>query len=137
VKLWPHPARLPLGDGFDGVCRADREREYHPAAELLQQYCNLGYARRRCPRFPEEAGPDAVRFSVCGEAQGAIHLGYALEKDHRPHRCGSLVYDEARREFLTPPAEPILDRQAKAYSGSYLRRRGKAHPGRLLARAAP
>ena len=35
-----------------------------PDEALLRDCCNLGYARGRWPRFPDEPGPDATRFSV-------------------------------------------------------------------------
>lgn len=122
-RLWPHPARLPLGAGFAGVCRADpASDEFRPGESALQQWCNLGYARKQCGRFPDDAGPDAVRFAVSSDSNDIIRIYYAAEKDHRPHQHGPLEFDARQRTFPAPHPNRILQRQAEAYLESYLRR---------------
>ena len=121
--LWPHPSRLPLGDGFEGVCSAEPANEVRPADATLQEYCNLGYARGRCSRFPPGAEPDAVRFALSGDEDGIVRIYYVLEKDHRPHEHGPLEYDAGRRTFASPHPDRVIGRQAEAFVESYLRRR--------------
>ncbi|MEI9970944.1 MAG: hypothetical protein WDO73_02210 [Ignavibacteriota bacterium] len=55
-------AMLPLGDAWDGVCRAHPESPSNPDETTLQSCCNMGYARGCCPRFPAGDGPDAARL---------------------------------------------------------------------------
>src|SRR4051812_9176386 len=77
-------AMLPLGDSWRGICRADPE---HPCAaedEAARAQCNLGYARETCARFPRDAGPDAVRFTIARDCGTAIALYYVIERDHYP-----------------------------------------------------
>ena len=119
---WPHPSRLPLGDGFAGTCRADPAHDFHPSETTQREYCNLGYARGHCYRFPQD-GPDAVRFTVAGEQDGRVQIDWVLEKGHRPYQHGLLEYDAAQRVFLPSPSNPLVKRQAEAYVESYLRRK--------------
>src|SRR6478736_7085140 len=44
---WPFPARLPLGAGFTGACRAGVE-EITPSETELREFCNIGYAGGCC-----------------------------------------------------------------------------------------
>ncbi len=114
---------LPLGDAWEGVCRAVPDRPHRPAWELQHPGCNLGYARGRCPHFPESAGPDAVRFTIRGEAGSSVSVFYVLERDHHPFAYGPLEYSLDRAEFTTSPPDAIVKRQAGAYLESYLRRK--------------
>ena len=122
-NVWPHPARLPLGDGYAGICGVNPAADFRPDENRLREYCNLGYARGVCDRFPNAACADAVRFTVSGDQDGIIIIYYALEKDHRPCGHGPLEYDKARRAFVAPPVDRMLHRQAEAYVESYLRRK--------------
>ncbi len=92
------------------------------AAEKPQDeaLCNLGYARGRCARFPENGGADAVRFSLAGDRAGVLSLRFAVERDHLPLAHGTLVFSGGR---VTPEPAPLLRSQAEAYLESYLRRR--------------
>jgi hypothetical protein len=111
-------AMLPLGDFWEGVCTAAG------TASSLSA-CNLGYARGECPRFPDTAGPDAVRFVVRRDDGASLSILWVAERDHHPCSHGSLDYllaDAAFRE----PAEPVLTAQAQAYVQSYLRRKSEA-----------
>jgi hypothetical protein len=60
---WPHPARLPLGVGWSGHCAAPGHEGETPAQDVLQDFCNLGYASG-CGWAPAERLWDAVRFAV-------------------------------------------------------------------------
>lgn len=114
-----------------GTCRAGLEPAAEPDAAVLDSLCNFGYARGRCPQFPEDdPGPDAVRFAITKLAAPSLDLCYVLERDHHPFAHGSLTYSLAARCFLPatggePPRE-IVARQAEAYVKSYLRRQAEA-----------
>jgi len=111
-----------LGDLYAGLCRADCERSWKPDDQTIAAHCNIGYARGRCSHFPEDRGPDAVRFSVSKHEQAAIRILYSLERDHHPMANGALEYCPAAGAFLgTMPGEPV-GRLAGAYVRSYLRR---------------
>jgi hypothetical protein len=133
-----HPAPLaystmprPLGDCWMGTCRAGLDPDAEPDMAVLDSLCNFGYARGRCPRFPEDdPGPDAVRFAITRVAASSLELCYVQERDHHPFAHGSLCYSLAAGCFLPsaegPPLE-IVARQAEAYVKSYLRRQPEAY----------
>ena len=120
VRLWPHPARLPLGSGFEGLCRAREGEAVEPGELALRDWCNLGYAAGGCARFPAGA-PDAVRFAVARDAGGLVVIHYVVEQGHRPHSHGELEYERSRRAFRHPPQDTTLARQAQVYVENYLR----------------
>jgi hypothetical protein len=120
--LWPHPRRLPLGGGYAGSCTAAPGEEFRPGEKALE-WCNLGYARGTCPRFPEGPGPDAVRFIVAHDDGKRIRIQFAIERDHRPGGSGWLEYERESEGFGEPPGDRTLARQAEAYVASYLRYR--------------
>jgi hypothetical protein len=121
-KAWPKHPRLPLGDPYVGLCRADPMRERRPDDAVLRDYCNLGYARGRCPQFPG-SGPDALRFSVVGDRHRLLRIFYVLEKEHATVEHGTLEYSEETREFLVGHSNRIIEQQAGAYAASYVHRK--------------
>ena len=115
---------LPLGDLWAGECRALPGGGCQPEESAVRPLCNLGYARRECPRFPaDSADADAVRFSIRRDDGRSLHLYYVLERDHHPLAHGPLEYSLSEACFAQPPGETILRRQAEAYVASYLRRK--------------
>jgi len=112
---------MPLGDAWRGVCRARPEGEWLPEPGILEQLCNLGYARDRCTRFPDE-GPDAVRFAISQDQDGLIRLYWVVEKNHLPFAHGPLEYARAEGCFRTAHPDARIAQQAQAYLSSYLRR---------------
>jgi hypothetical protein len=74
-------ARTPLGNIFRGTCEAGPEPT--PTEDGLIERCNFGYGRGECPRFPEDAFADAVRF-----ARYKGDIVYVLEKDYVPVEHG-------------------------------------------------
>jgi hypothetical protein len=121
--LWPHPARLPLGAGFAGICRARRGEDYRPNPAALRDWCNLGYGAAGCGRFPEESAPEAVRFAVRRDADGVVQIQYVVEKGHLPWDSGTLEFEPARGRFRAAPSDALLARQAQVYLDTYLERR--------------
>lgn len=75
-------ARAPLGRVYTGACHAGPEPAA-PADEMLE-YCNFGYGRGLCPRFPDDAAADAVRFT---HYQGQFI--YILEREYSPIEHGA------------------------------------------------
>ncbi len=117
---------LPLGDAWMGICRAVPDRPFHPDDSLLDPFCNLGYARGRCARFPADHGPDAVRFTIVSDDGAALRLYYVLERDHRPFAHGPLEFSVELNDITTPAEGALTADQARAYAASYLRRRSES-----------
>jgi hypothetical protein len=120
---------LPLGGHWAGVCRAVPEPASQPDAVTLRTLCNLGYARGICSRFPEGAGPDAVRFTISGDDGATLRLYYVVEQNHHPFAHGPLEYSRTLAAFAEPPAAQTLRSQAQAYVESYFRRKSGALGG--------
>jgi hypothetical protein len=118
---WPFPARLPLGAGFAGICRAEAQ-EVNPTENELRDFCNIGYARG-CPRMPKSCSSDGVRFAVARDDGPRIILHYASERQHEPLEVGRLEYDCGSKSWLTHLRDPCLQRQAEIYLAVYLERR--------------
>lgn len=122
---WIHPARLPLGAGWQGYCCAPGHERSEPALEEVRQLCNLGYASR-CPRLPEERTADAVRFSVSRDRGAQLTICFVREFGHRPAGHGWLEYDLALAKWVSSHPDPCTQKMAECYLQSYLMRR--THP---------
>jgi hypothetical protein len=122
-KTWTKPPRLPLGDPYYGLCRVDPMRDWSPDEPTLRELCNLGHARR-CSRFPQGPGADAVRFSVVSDGESSLRLFYVREQDHSTLEHGDIECSEAG-EILSGPDDAMLRGQARAYAASYLRRKSQ------------
>lgn len=83
----------------------------------------MGYARGKCARFPQSAGPDAVRFTIARDSDQKILVSFAVERNHGPHAQGSIEYSRAAGKFAAPESDSLIEKQAGAYVASYLRRR--------------
>jgi hypothetical protein len=118
---WLRPPRVPLGDPCKGLCEAIAP-SVEPTLEELRSLCNNGYARGRCPRFPQNAEGDAVRFSVASDAPDEVQIVYVLERDYGPIDHGRLVYRPSGG-FVEAPVNGLLLAQAGRFIESYLRRR--------------
>ncbi len=117
---FPHPARLPLGGSWRGVCSAPGHEQATPSdAEL--ECCNLGYAKS-CPRLPKERACDAVRFAVSNDSGETISLQFVFETDYLPTALGSLEYDRALKTWVSRHPEPRTQRLAECFLHSYLER---------------
>lgn len=115
---------MPLGDAWAGECRAPG----HPAVpdrHVLLDCCNLGYAVSRCPRFPAQDGPDAVRFSIAGHRGNIVSLCCVLEKGYLPFARAGIEFDTGGG-CSTPYPDPNVQRQACAYLESYLLRKNSS-----------
>jgi hypothetical protein len=118
---------LPLGGLWGGVCRATPERAWRPNSIEIERRCNLGYARGVCARFPDNEGPDAIRFAVTHDDGATLRIYYAAERDHHPFAHGPLEFERAQASLAAPPSiGEILRAQAEAYAASFLRRKFEA-----------
>lgn len=118
---WPHPARLPLGGGWHGVCTASPAHEIVPTDDQVRESCNLGYAAR-CPHLPAERTCDAVRFAVARDGEDRILLSYVCETGHRPAEHGMLEYEVILSAWIRPHADARIQKMADCYLQSYLQK---------------
>lgn len=116
---WPHPARLPLGRGWAGVCSAGGS-DVHPTGEELSKHCNLGYAR--CARLPQARSADAVRFCVVAVNQSAIVVDFVCERDHLPGEHGRLKFDSSGN-CAAPHPDRRIQRMAECFAAVHLERK--------------
>ena len=129
---WPHPSRLPLGCGWTGHCTAPDHEGEAPAQDILESFCNLGYATS-CSWAPRERQWDAVRFSVSApdfreRSEGIdvqvriLRLAYVCEKNHLPAKNGELEYDVSRAVWLRRHDDHRIQKMAESYLESYLKK---------------
>jgi hypothetical protein len=134
---WPHPARLPLGCGWSGHCTAPGHEGELPAQDILEAFCNLGYASG-CGWAPPQRDWDAVRFAVSAppastrrdqtrdSAQStarALRLSYICERDHRPVEQGDLMFDLSSATWLRPHDDKRVQKMAECFLESYLKKK--------------
>jgi hypothetical protein len=112
---------MPLGDPYTGVCTAVDAAAVAKALPggRVHTCCNTGYARGACPSFPGGDAPDAVRFGIVRREAGMATIRYVIERDHHPFDDGTLELREAVEDRA---ADSTLQRQARAFLSSYLRR---------------
>jgi hypothetical protein len=133
---WPHPARLPLGCGWKGHCTAPGHDGEVPSQDVLEAFCNLGYASG-CSWAPSERDWDAVRLAVSAPERPtsenrrmgfgnkparAIRLIYVCERDHRPRVHGELTFDLANATWLSKHDDPRVQKMAECFLESYLKK---------------
>jgi hypothetical protein len=120
---WLKPPRVPLGDPCSGICEASEEKA-RPSIEELRTFCNNGYARGRCHRFPASAEADANRFSIARDHEGVVELVYIRERDYAPLRHGQAIYRIAESKFEgLPDGDDAMAGQARRFTESYLKRK--------------
>jgi hypothetical protein len=118
---FPHPARLPLGAAWRGVCDAPGHDHAAPNHQELES-CNLGYAKS-CPRLPAERTCDAVRFSIASDRETRLTMHFALESAHLPTAHGSLEYDRVSCIWVASHPEARIQKLAECFLQSYLARK--------------
>lgn len=119
---WPHPARLPLGAGWEGLCTVGHDATIQPTSDELREFCNLGYAAG-CSRLPEQRACDAVRFRVARERESRTMVQYVCETGHRPAAHGILEYDRQSQAWSVSHPDPRIQRMADCYLQSYFVRK--------------
>ena len=131
---WPHPSRLPLGAGWSGQCTAPTHAGTTPPQDVLEKFCNLGYASD-CAWVPKDRRWDAVRFAVAAPEDGTItgrkaarhdapvlRLIYVCERAHRPAERGELRYDLRESAWLELHRDGAIQKMAECFLGTYLKR---------------
>jgi hypothetical protein len=130
---WPHPARLPLGSGWTGHCTAPGHENETPSQDVLEAFCNLGYATG-CTWAPSQRSCDSVRFAVAapttGRKRGAspdpsariLRLTYICERDHRPANHGHLEFDLSAAAWLRRHDDARIQKMAECFLESYLKK---------------
>lgn len=133
---WPHPARLPLGCGWSGHCTAPGHEEAVPSQDVLEHFCNLGYAGS-CAWAPAQRKFDAVRFAVAAPIRNSragrdtaesppsrtLRLTYAYENDNRPAGQGELEFDVATATWLRRHDDTRIQKMAECFLEAYLHKR--------------
>jgi len=124
---WPHPARLPLGGGWNGHCTAPGHEGELPAQDILEAFCNLGYASS-CAWAPTERAWDAVRFSVAAPAKAetaarVLQLVYVCERRHRPVKSGELQFNLQSAAWLLRHEDSRIQKMAECFVESYLKKK--------------
>ena len=120
------PVRPPLGALYRGACLVDDVRSEPPDTATLNGHCNFGYARSVCCRFPDEPGPDAVRFSIARDDGRRVDILYTMEQDHRPERDGRIEFDRDEDSCSGIEVGTVLYDQALTYLKSYLSWRSRS-----------
>jgi hypothetical protein len=121
---WLHPARLPLGCGWQGTCGAPGHEGSTPLEEEIKEFCNMGYATA-CSRLPRERAWDAVRFSVSRDTGSRILLCLVCELAHHPVENGLLEFDCVAERWVAGHQNVRVQKLAECYLQSYLRRRSQ------------
>jgi hypothetical protein len=119
---------LPLGDSWAGLCRAAEGAGADPGDDVLRRFCNLGYARGECLKFPAAQPADAVRFAIARDSGDMVQIRYSIEGGHLPVSHGTLEFDRASGAVGPLPPGGVLARQALAYVTAYRRRKGEPGP---------
>ena len=117
---WTHAPRLPLGTAYKGTCQACAGESFQPPEAHVEEWCNRGYARGLCERFPEASPADAVRFSITAEEPSRLRLVYVFERDHAPAEFGALEFSIAENVLVAPDASERLKGQAEAFVRNHL-----------------
>jgi len=133
---WPHPARLPLGAGWCGHCTAPGHEGEVPPQDVLEAFCNLGYASS-CSWSPLACVWDAVRFAVSARRNPAapadqqsatpvparvLLLHFVCERNHRPVEHGDLEFDLSCATWLVRHEDPRIQKMAECFLDSYLKK---------------
>jgi hypothetical protein len=134
---WPHPARLPLGGGWSGHCTAPGHEDAVPSQDVLQTFCNLGYASS-CGWAPAERRWDAVRFAVASPARNSrefdpisaerapariLRLTFVYEQNNRPVGRGELEFDLSTMTWPRLHEDARIQKMAECFLEAYLSRR--------------
>lgn len=106
--------RFPLGAAHKGLCLAAPGEPFEPGDNILRSFCNFGYGRHSCPRFPVSSDADAVRFSFISRPGEATRLVFVFEREFAPVRHGALLESNTAEQ-----TEACLARQAEVFAANY------------------
>jgi len=128
AELWPHRARLPLGDGYEGRCSAPGHEDARPTHEELKSACNLGNSS--CARLPEGRALDSVRFYLKQDEGVSLTVSFSTERAHSPREYGLLQFDGTSGKFVATSAPLAVTRLALAFVKSHLERHPRTNAAR-------
>lgn len=118
---WMHPARLPLGCGWNGRCTAAGHEGETPDSAVVEKSCNLGYAAG-CANLPSDRAWDAVRFGINGkrsamqsEESRTIEIRYVCERNHLPADHGTLEFSLAASQWRRRHSDPRIQAMAECF----------------------
>ncbi len=118
---WPHPARLPLGYGWEGHCTAPGNQGAKPELQRLQDECSLGYASS-CPHLPAQRAWDAVRFAISSENESRVLLAYVCERNHLPIEHGNLEFKVREGSWARSHEDTRVQKMAECFVESWLQK---------------
>ncbi len=126
---WSHPARLPLGGGWNGYCTAHENEHHIPDATALERFCNLGYAEG-CERLPQNRVWDALRFGVqaangsqTSSTKRELLVRYVCERNHLPVEDGTLEFDLDGWRWSRMHPDQRVQKMADCFLQFYLARK--------------
>lgn len=122
---WLHPARLPLGCGWEGYCTAPGHEGTSPDLARVEKECSLGYAAG-CPNLPKQRAWDAIRFAVSSENESRVLLAYVCEKDHLPAEHGNLEFQIGARGWISRHSDVRVQKMAECFLESWLQKKSTA-----------
>lgn len=125
AELWQHRRRLPLGDGFRGLCIAPGHVGTRPADDELRDACNMGCALE-CQRLPREREADSVAFTVARESDGVLFVRWVKTKDHQPVAHGTLEFDRGTGTWRTQHEDAHMQHMAARFVSVYVGRAAAA-----------
>src|SRR5262249_47830045 len=123
---------------WKGHCTAPGHEQQTPSQDILEAFCNLGYASS-CAWAPAQRLWDSVRFAVIAplaqdariksaitpdEPARTLRLTYVCERDHRPVEHGELVFDVAANSWLKLHTDARIQKMAECFLESYLKKKG-------------
>jgi hypothetical protein len=121
---WEPAPRVPLGAPYYGWCAAG-ETLHAPDAHRIREVCNFGYARTRCPWFPETMKVDAYRYTLRKTANGEWRVIWVAESQYAPAAFGELRLGSGAEVLANGAPEPV-QWQARAFVEAEWRKRGNA-----------
>ena len=114
-------ARLPLFEEYDGLCHATGTPLAAPA-DLRFQYCNHGYSRGACDRFPGAEVRSGIRYDVVRRTPVALEILCVEEQNYAPLTWHSMQYFFEGERIEPKLTDECVRAQLLAFCRSYLKR---------------
>jgi hypothetical protein len=92
-----------------------------PAA-LRFRYCNHGYSRGCCERFPDAEPRSGLRYSIVARTVAGLQVLCVEERNYAPSHWQSVRYFVEGERLEPEPRDRCLQAQLLAFCRSYLKR---------------